>query len=338
MHQGKWFVLSQTLGNWRTLRKTRTHAWSWSARRLDISALNRSLVLAAILLGDLLLVPGKVGAVESHRSTTSDSARQEAIQAIPLAKLTARHRQQVRAVIEHATLYRRLPTCVVDCHPGLFTYVARNPEVLVAIWRELGVTQVELHRTGLDRFDFHDQSGTSGKLVLVEQQCDENAQNRLVLLAEGSYENKPMTRPVKAQCVLLLRSGSILETNGRRYVAARLDSFVHVDRAGLQLFAKVIHPWVGITADRNFSDTLTFISHLSHTAEVRPEKIGKLASKLAGIPPVRRQQLVRIANECAHDSHQWQLDQQSRNEFSRAQLARFTEAKNNTGKEDGVTE
>jgi hypothetical protein len=296
-----------------------------------------AVLLGVVLCGTAALASGQARDIESHRSTTSDSARQEALRAIPWANLPVRHRQQVRAVINHTTLYRRLPTCVIDCHPGLFTYVARNPEVLVAIWRELGVSHIQLHRTGPNTFNLLDGSGTTGKLVLVEQQCDADAQNRLIILAEGSYEGKPLTRPVKARCVLLLRSGSSKETNGRRFVAVRLDSFIHIERAGLQLFAKAIHPWVGNTADRNFSDTLTFVSNLSHVAELRPEAIGKLANKLPGITPSRRQRLVQIAYQCADESHQWQIDHPSQHELQRAHLARFTEAaRNGSTAENGM--
>ncbi len=333
MLRGKRYALSWVPGIWQQSAKNELTRAESGRVFLQRAILQRAVLQGAVLLGAILLVPGRIDAAESHQSTTSDTARAEAIHAIPLAKLSPRHRRQVRKVIEHATLYRRLPTCVVDCNPGLFTYVARNPEVMVAIWRELGVTHVQLQRTGPYTFDFKDSSGTTGKLTLVEQQCDANAQNRLVLWAEGSYEAKPLTHPVKAQCVLLLRSGSLKETNGRRFVAAQLDTFVHVDRASLQLFAKAIHPWVGATVDRNFSDTLTFISHLSHTAELRPEAIDKLAGKLTGIYSDRREQLVRVAYQCADDSQQWQADHQAQSKTSDTRLARFTEGGVGKGKE-----
>jgi len=294
-------------------------------RRKRYALMRIHLVITTILV-TVLLVPGRVCAYESHRSTTSNSARQEALRAIPLANLTKEYRQQVRAVTEHATLYRRLPTCVVDCHPNLFTFMARNPEVMVAIWRELGVSHIQLQRTGPNTFSLQDRAGTTGKLVIVEEQCDAEAQNRLIILAEGSYEGTPMARPVKAQCVLLLRSGSIKETNGRRFVAARLDSFIRIDGASLQLFAKVIHPWVGTTADRNFSDTLTFVSNLSHTAEVHPQAIGKLADKLSGVSFNRRKQLVQLAHQCADDSRLRETAHKSQDRLHRAHLARFTKA------------
>jgi hypothetical protein len=283
----------------------------------------------AACIGSTLLVSDRVHGYESHRSTTSKSARQEALRAIPLENLPKQHRQQVQAVLEQATLYRRLPTCVVDCHPNMFTYMARNPEVMVAIWRELGVSQVQLQRISPNTFHLKDSAGTTGKLVLVEEQCEAGAQNRLIMLAEGSYESTPLSHPVKAQCVFLLRSGSIKETNGRRYVAARLDSFIRIEGASLQWFAKVLHPWVGTTADRNFSDTLTFVGNLSKTAEVRPQAIGKLAGKLSEVSHTRQKQLVQLAYQCEDDSHRWKTAHKSQDKLQRARLARFSEVGGN---------
>lgn len=283
--------------------------------------------LVAICLTATMLSSASL-ALESHASTTSNEARAEATRAIPIAKIDAEFRQTVRQVVGDATLYRRLPTCVVDCYPGLFTYVAQNPEVMVAMWRELGISHVDLRRTEPNAFEIRDGSGTVGKLWIVEQNCDDNAQNRLVMVAEGSYEGKPFSRPVKAQCVLLLRSGSIKETDGRRYVAARLDTFIRLDRTGVKLFAKAVHPWVGKMADRNFSDTLTFVSKLSHTAEQRPDAIGRLADKLAEIPLDRREHLMQVAYRCADDSAQWRTHRE-------AQRERFAQASRPSPPADG---
>jgi hypothetical protein len=188
---------------------------------------------------------------------------------------------------------------MVDCDPELFTFLAKNPEVLVEMWRHMEISRVTLDRHGESSFSLSDGAGTTGELVLVDQQCDANAQNRIVMYSEGAYEGKPFKRPVQAECVLLLRSGSLEETNGRDYVACRLDTFVHIQRASLQLFAKAVHPWVGRTADANFADTISFISNFSRAAERRPEAIERLATSLPGVTSQRQQQLVRIAYQCS---------------------------------------
>jgi hypothetical protein len=254
--------------------------------------------------------PGKIDAAEMVGSTTSERARTEAISAISMDNIDSKFRATVREIVHDATLYRRLPTCVIDCHPDMFTYVCRNPDVLVSMWRALGISRVQLERSGEKTFRLHDLAGTKGTLRFVEQECENQAQNRLVMIAEAVYEGKPVNLPVKAQCVLLLRSGSVKETNGRRYVAARLDTFVRIDRASMQLFAKVIHPWVGKTADQNFSDTMQFVENLSLTAQTHSAAIGKLADRLEGVTPSGNRELLRIVRQCQKDHAAWQLSRQ----------------------------
>jgi hypothetical protein len=240
-------------------------------------------------------------------ASTSPEAREEARRAVPLAKIDQAYRQAVGDVLADPSLFRRLPTSVVDCRPELFTFLAQNPEVLVQIWRHLGVSHVELVRTSAGTFRFSDGAGSTGTIAIVEQSCDKAAQNRIVMFVEGSYNGKPFQRPVSAQCVIVLRSGSMRETNGRQFVAARLDSFIKLDRASLEIVAKAVHPFVGQTADRNFGDTLSFVSNLSYTAEKRPEAIETLAGQLANLDEPLRQELVLQARACAAAGRAWRL-------------------------------
>jgi len=235
---------------------------------------------------------------QTLHSTTSHEARQQAIRAIPLDRIDSRYRQRVRQVLHDSSLYRRLPTEVVDCDPDLFTFLAQNPETLVEVWKQLGITKVSLERINDTTCQLGDGAGTTGELVIVEQECSEQAQNRIVLYSEGAYEGKPFQRPITAQCVLLLRSGSVRETNDRTFVAARLDTFIRIERTSIELFAKAIHPLVGKTADRNFSDTMTFVSNFSQAAELRPDRIERLVMNLPRVTPDRLERFVQLAYRC----------------------------------------
>ncbi len=282
-------------------------------RSTDRRFLSASMAILFLLLA-LPHEAKKIHAGEMVDSTTSETAKNEAIRAIPFAKIESKYRPMVRNIVQDATLYRRLPTCVIDCHPELFTYAANNPDVLVAMWQALGISQIQLERTGADTFRLLDQAGTKGTLRLVEHECDDHAQNRFIMVAEGGYDGKPIHLPVKAQCVLLLRSGSIKETNGRPYVAARLDTFFRIDRASMQLFAKVVHPWVGKMADQNFVDTMHFVGNLSHTAQTHPSAIGKLTDRIEGIRLERKEELLQIARQCQHDHSVWQISRRAEKE------------------------
>lgn len=256
------------------------------------------IVLFGAMLGGLCAE----GAPSATAPATNRQAQDEAVQAIAFNRISPEYRQAVREVLADTSIFRRMPTQVVDCNPDLFSFMSQNPEVLVQIWKELGITKVSLERLSDNAFRLADGAGTTGKLTIVEQTCEPAAQNRIVMYVEGGYEGKPFTKPVTAECVLLLRSGSVLETNGRTYVAASLDTFVKLDRSSIELLAKALHPWVGRTADKNFADTVTFIGSFSQASEVRPERIERLAKSLSKVSPARKRRLAELAYATAKHS------------------------------------
>ena len=261
----------------------------------------RLLIKTLITVGFVSSLLGEVTAADKAlEATTSAEARADAIEVISLKRIDPKYRDAVGAVLQETSLFRRLPTQVVDCQPAMFTFLTKNPEVLVEVWRELGITKVELERVDEKSFRMSDNAGTTGTLTIVEQACEPGAQNRFVMFAEGGYEGKPFSKPVHAQCVLLLRSGSVVEHDGRTYVAARLDSFIHIDRASLEVFAKVVQPLVGRIADRNFADTVSFVGGFSQAAEIQPARIKHLAESLENVSVSRQRELAKIAYDC-HD-------------------------------------
>ena len=253
-------------------------------------------VVPALLIA---VAPQRAPAVGPADSTTSAQARREARRAIPVDRVDPSHRQAVSRVLSDPSLFRRLPTEVIECQGPMFTFLTLNPEVLVSVWRELGVSEAQLIRTGPKTFKLSDGNGTTGQMVIVESSCDEAAQNRIVMYATGSYDGKPFQRPVSAECVLLLRSGSVRQADGREFVAARLDSFMRVDRTSIELFAKALHPLVGRTADQNFIETVKFVQNLSYAAERRPQSIERLSARLENVGPARKRGFVDVAYECA---------------------------------------
>jgi hypothetical protein len=259
----------------------------------------RRLIKSLLVVGFVGLTLGEATAADQAlEASTSAEARADAVGAISLKRIDPEFRDAVQEVLGDTSIFRRLPTQVVDCQPAMFTYLARNPEVLVEIWRELGITKVELERIDDKSFRMSDAAGTTGTLTIVEEACEAKAQNRFVMFAEGGYDGKPFSKPVKAQCVLVLRSGSIVEHDGRTYVAARLDSFIHIDRSSLEVFAKVVQPLVGRIADRNFADTISFVGGFSQAAEIQPARIKHLAESLENVSAGRKRELGKIAYDC----------------------------------------
>jgi hypothetical protein len=93
---------------------------------------------------------------------------------------------------------------------------------------------------------------------------------------------------------MLLRSSSIRETNGRRYVTVKVDTFVRIENLGIEIIAKTVQPWIAKTADQNLIETLTFVSNFSRTAEKNPQGMKRLANRLDAVDEPTRRELVTL--------------------------------------------
>src|SRR6478752_5132401 len=122
---------------------------AWTQSRLAASRLSRRAMLAGGF-GALAAaaLPPMADASSVSEADTSDQARDEAIQSLPMNELTAETRRKLMAVCERPTLYRRLPQKAVHCDPALHVFLVRNPEVVVGIWQIMQVASMKADRQG----------------------------------------------------------------------------------------------------------------------------------------------------------------------------------------------
>lgn len=227
-------------------------------------------------------------------ATSSHAARKEAMRAIPWQQIAPQYRRAAQDVVTDASLYRRLPTRVIDCDPDVFTFLLQHPEVVIDVWRVMGISQVALDKLPNGAYRGSDSAGTVGMVRFIHNSWGKEAENMAVIFADGSYDGKPFLRSLKAKSLILLRSGSIRETNGRHYITVRIDSFVKIEQMGVELVAKTVQPWISQTADRNFIETLTFVSNFSRTAEKNPQGMKRLATRLNSVDQPTRDELIAI--------------------------------------------
>jgi hypothetical protein len=158
---------------------------------------------------------------------------------------------------------------------------------------------VKLEPIAANAYRGTDGVGTAGNIRYVYANWGPDANNTAVVYADGAYDGKPLVTALRAQSLLLLRSGSIQETDGRRYVTVRVDSFIHIDQMGIELVAKTVQPWINKTADQNFIETLSFASTFSRTAEKNPQGMQRLAARLNSIDEPTRHELVELCYRTA---------------------------------------
>ena len=214
-------------------------------------------------------------------------------------KLAPDLQSKVAHVLNNTSIFRRVPVQVIDCDPDLYLFLARHPEVVVNIWQIMGISHVNLNRTGPNTYQGADGAGTSGAVTL----CYSNHDTQVVY-SEGSYDGPMFARPLRAECVLVLRAGYVQETNGRYYITNRLDTFIHIDHAGLELVAKTFNSVVNKTVDVNFRETIAFVSTISRTAEANAPGMQRLAARLTAIEPAVREEFSRVSSEVGAKSAQ----------------------------------
>ena len=82
------------------------------------------------------------------RGSSSRSTLRDAMERLPLDKLTNEQRRRVNEVLEHRSMFRRLPAISIDADPEVYNHLTHNPESVVGIWRVLGISKFTMQQTG----------------------------------------------------------------------------------------------------------------------------------------------------------------------------------------------
>ena len=270
------------------------HAICASAHCSALCATERPWLLALVLAVTLGAIAQAAPSGDASDATSSRAARDEAIRSIPWKQMSPANRRVAQTVISDASIYRRLPTRIIDCDPDLFTFLLQHPEVVIDVWRVMGVSQVALSKAPDGVYHGTDGAGTNGSLRYLFSNWGQEAQNIAVVFADGAYSGPPFVTPLKAQSVMFVRSSGVRETNGRHYITVRVDSFIRVEQLGVEIVAKTVQPWISKTADQNLIETMTFISNFSRTAEKNPQGMQRLATRLNAIDEPTRNELVAV--------------------------------------------
>ena len=215
-----------------------------------------------------------------HAESITQTAQAEAVAAIPLQQMTPEAQAKLLSVVNRPSLYRQMPTTLIESDADLYQFLVRHPEVIVNMWDLLGITKVSITRTKDFQFEATDGAGTVTRIELVY-----GDQNVHVVYCEGAYEGPLFKRLLTGRCVLLLRSSYTQTMDQTTYVSSRLDVFLQIDNAGTELIAKTLQPVVGGTADRNFTDSLKFLGQVAKAVEEKPDRVQALSQRLTKVSP-----------------------------------------------------
>jgi hypothetical protein len=263
------------------------------ARSASVGA--RVVLLFAILFGTVAGTRGDTlrgGREDPNKATTSRAAREEAIQSIPMAKLSAAAKAKAAGVVSNSSIFRRLPIRVIPCDPDMYLFLVQHPDVIVSIWETLGAEHLTMQQTGPDSYRVTDDIGTGGTLEFLYRSHDTN-----VVYVDGTYRGPLFGQPIRARGLMVLRSGYVCATDGRSFVTSRLDAFMHIEPSGVEFLTKTFLPTIGKVADNNFTQTAAFVASVSRTAETNNRGMKRLASKLARVQPDVRRQFAEVVDQ-----------------------------------------
>jgi hypothetical protein len=259
--------------------------WAWAT----------TLLLPLVAVVSIALVsPPTAQAAKPEAASTSRSTCDEAIRAIPHDKLSAESQEKVAAVLSQISIFRRLPTQVIECDPNLYLFLVEHPDMVVNMWEVMDVSDMRLEKTAEDKYRANDGAGTAGHVEYLYRSYDTH-----IIYADGSYSGPLFINQVNGRCLLVLKTGYVRETNDRYYITCRLDAFIQLKNVGVELVAKTFQPLVGKTADHNFRETAAFMALVSRSAETKPDALERLTSKLTKVPDTDRNQFRDIAGELA---------------------------------------
>jgi hypothetical protein len=231
----------------------------------------------------MLLVAVAAGPLAAASPELDRDSYDQAIQSIPFDRLTDQAQARIWKIVSQASIYRRLPVTRVQSDPDMYLFLVRHPEVIVNMWELMGVTKVNVQRTGEFTFAANDGAGTTGVGELIYGDKETH-----LVLGEGSYEGPVLKKKIHGRCLILLKSGYTPDASGRTQITHRLDMFVQLDNIGAELVAKTLQPLVGKSADHNFIETSRFLGQISQAAETRSSGMQQLAGRLTRVePPVR---------------------------------------------------
>lgn len=232
----------------------------------------------------LTTLDGTLATEPTIRSTTSRHARDQATRAIPFDRLTDEAQKKIHFVTSNPSVFRRIWAGPIDCDADLFVFLTRHPEVIIGIWDLMGITEIDVTRTGEHSLIAKDGQGMSSQVELIYGTSETH-----LIYASGVYEGPLAKQPAQGKCVLQMKTKYTLGDDDQEFVTNQLDLFIRLENVGADLVAKTLNPLVGRSADFNFRESIRFLSRISRAAEKNRPGLQRLAQRLDNVEPdVRR--------------------------------------------------
>ena len=256
---------------------------------------------------------------QSDSGSSETAARQAAVREIPIAELAPAAQTVVRDCVSHATTYRRLPVRLIPCTPRLFGLMSNHPDLVVSMWRSLGMTELELREMESGAYSLSDAAGTSGHVQYLYR-----SREKMLILVDGSYTGPLSVTTLKGRSLVLLTSKYYLGSDGKPYVRCQADCFVKIENEGAEVIIRLLEPIVSGIVDNNFIHTASFVGDVYEASLQNSESIRALAQQMGSIRSEVVQEFVTAVADVQTESVSLQMT-------GRAPVSAQDEASANSG-------
>ncbi|MGL4941561.1 MAG: hypothetical protein ACRC46_00025 [Thermoguttaceae bacterium] len=223
---------------------------------------------------------------------------------------------RIESVVTRQPIYRHMPTQTVQCNPALIAFCVYNPDVVVALWEKLGVTELSMREIATEEND----GVATGRYVLTESTGTSATVDRLyfsqtsrdgicLVGIRGTYRGPFVNKEIDGESLLLFRWQVENATeSAATKVVCRLDTFVSIHHAAADALAKMLVPVLGKIADSNFEQTMQFMDGLAEAISSDSETIKQIVYRLPTIRREVRRDFGRILEETTTPAQQAKVE------------------------------
>jgi hypothetical protein len=186
-------------------------------------------------------------------------------QVVPLDQIAPESREAVAEVIRDHTFHRQGAADKFVCDPSLYSTLINEPDLTLALWRDLSTAPVRLKKLTPNRYEGSDGQGASGTwdYVLRSPQLH-------IMLAYFNYVSPRGNAKIDARIVLIVRSAYFREANGEPSIQHTIEAFVKVDSHGWKTVARTFRPVIEKALEDQVQEAGLFVSLMSRVVMDHP--------------------------------------------------------------------
>jgi hypothetical protein len=199
---------------------------------------------------------------------------------LPLEKLPAGIREQVRLIADSPTLYAHGPSEVFPCDPTVYQFFLDHPDRAVAAWRKLGAQCVDIADRGDGRFGWCDGADSD-----VQWETVHRGEELRVWHAHGQVKPGLLMPKVPFEALVVLHYTSSKDDKGRIVVRHQADLILHTDSKSALAAARVLGPTGPKLAEQYVAQMEMFFSALPWYIHRHPDRAEELMAAVPAAAP-----------------------------------------------------